>query len=402
MLASVDTPTGTAAEAGLACLGALLEGVHHATSDELPEAVTLAGRELGWDLTVYVVTYDQRWLVPLGPAAGERVPVESPEGAAFRSVEPVEHDGVTWLPLLDGAERVGTLRIVPLPGSRPPADQPLVLRWVAMLIGHLVVVVSPHGDAVTRARGGASRTVEAELLWTLLPPLTFAAHDVAIAGLLEPSERVAGDAFDYAVNGTTADVAIFDGTGHDLTSGLLTSVALATYRNHRRRGADLVACAGAVDRMLSEHTDGEGFATGVLLRLDTTTGELEYLNAGHPLPLLLRRGKVLDVLDHSGRPLFGLRGREASIGHVQLEPGDQVVLYTDGITEARDERGEFFGRDRLVRLVQQHAADRLTPPETLRLIVRDVVDHQQGALQDDATVVLLTWSPRPSTPLLPA
>lgn len=179
-------------------------------------------------------------------------------------------------------------------------------------------------------------------------------------------------------------------------------MALATYRNHRRRGEDLVACAGVVDRALSEHTDGAGYATGVLLRLDTATGELQYLNAGHPQPLLLRGERVLDLMAHSGRPLFGLGGREATVGEVRLRPGDQVVLYTDGVTEARDTHGEFFGVDRLVALVQRHAADRLPAPETLRLVMRDVVDHQGNALQDDATIVLLRWTPRESTALLPA
>ena len=397
----METPTGAAAEEALACLGTLLEGAHQATPDELAGVVTRAGRLLGWDLTVFLVTFDQRSLVPLGPT-GHTVTVESPDAAAFRDLRPVEVAGATWLPLVDGAERVGALRVVPLPDVDDPTDRTVVLRWVAMLVGHLVAVMTPHGDALSRARGAVGRTVEAELLWNLLPPLTFAAHDVAVAGLLEPSEQVAGDVFDYAVEGSTVDVAIFDGTGHDLSSGLLTSVVLATYRNHRRRGEDLVACAGAVDRVLSTHTDGAGYATGVLLRLDTTTGELQYLNAGHPHPLLLRRGTDLEPLTHSGRALFGLGGREATIARVQLEPGDQVVLYTDGVTEARDERGEFFGVDRLASLVREHGADQRPAPETLRLIVRDIVDHQHGALQDDATVVLLGWAPRPSTPPAPA
>jgi len=396
----VDT-VGEHPDAALACLGALLDGVHHTTSDELPEVVARAGRELGWDLTLYLVTFDQRRLVPLGRGSAEPLPVDGPEGAAFRTIEQVHADAATWVPLLDGVERLGVLRIVPLAGSDHPAEQRQTVRWVSMLVGHLVAAVTPYGDSISRNRGATSRTVEAELLWNLLPPLTFAAHDVVVAGLLEPSEKVAGDAFDYAVEGSTADVAIFDGTGHDLSSGLLTSVALATYRNHRRRGEGLVSCAGAVDRVLAEHTDGTGFATGVLLRLDTTTGVLQYLNAGHPFRLLLRDGRVLDSLPHSGRPLFGLGGRQATIGEIQLEPGDQVVLYTDGITEARDHRGEFFGLDRLVSLLHRHRADQLPAPETLRLVIRDVIDHQRGALQDDATIVLLGWTPRVSAELLP-
>ncbi len=391
---STDDDLGTA----LSFLTTLLDGAHRATPDELVDAVARAGLTMGWQLEIHLVTFDQLRLVPLTPE-GDELGLETPAGEAFRTMLPV-HDGDTsWLPLVDGVERLGALRAVALAPGRRPSEHPETLRWASMLIGHLVAVVTPYGDVITRVRGGASRTVEAELLWNLLPPLTYATADIVIAGLLEPSEQVAGDAFDYAVEGSCADIALFDGTGHDLTSGLLTSVALATYRNQRRRGADLVGCAREIDNVLVEQTDAAGYATGVLARLDTATGVLDYLNAGHPHPLLVRGGKVLEALDHSGRPLFGLGGREAAVGQLHLEPGDRVVLYTDGITEARDSEGAFFGLGRLVALLEEHGG---TPaPETLRLVVRDVLAHQRGVLQDDATLLLLEWSPGGGLDLLP-
>jgi serine phosphatase RsbU (regulator of sigma subunit) len=74
-----------------------------------------------------------------------------------------------------------------------------------------------------------------------------------------------------------------------------------------------------------------------------------------------------------------------------LERGDWLVLYTDGVTEARDVDGQMFGLDRLVDIVQRGAADRQIAAETLRRIVRAVLDHQRGVLQDDATVVVVQW-----------
>lgn len=384
--------------AALGLLTTLLDGAHRATPDELVDVVAQAGRTMGWTLDIHLVTFDQLRLVPLAPE-GDELSLDTPAGEAFRTMRPV-HDGDTsWVPLVDGVERLGALRAVALAPGRRPSEHPEALRWASILIGHLVVVVTPYGDVITRVRGGASRSVEAELLWNLLPPLTYATDDIVIAGLLEPSEQVAGDAFDYAVHGSRADVALFDGTGHDLHSGLLTSVALATYRNQRRRGADLVDCAREIDRVLLEQTDAAGYATGILARLDTDTGVLDYLNAGHPHPLLVRDGKVREALDHSGRPLFGLGGREATAGQIHLEQGDRVVFYTDGITEARDTRKAFFGLERLVALLEEHGD---TPaPETLRLVVRDVLTHQRGVLQDDATLLLLEWAPGGGLGLLP-
>lgn len=384
--------------AALGFLTALLDGTHRATPDGLVDVVTRAGRTMGWTLDIHLITFDQRRLVPLA-AEGDEQGLDTPAGEAFRTMRPV-HDGDTsWVPLIDGVERLGAMRVLALAPGRRPSEHAETLRWASLLIGHLVAVVTPYGDGITRVRGGASRTVEAELLWNLLPPLTYATTDLVVAGLLEPSERVAGDAFDYAVHGTRADIALFDGSGHNLTSGLLTSVALATYRNQRRRGADLADCAREIDRVLVEQTDAAGYATGVLARLDTATGVLDYLNAGHPHPLLVRGGKVLEALDHSGRPLFGLGGREATADQLLLEPGDRVVLYTDGITEARDSDGAFFGLERLVALLEEH--DGTPAPETLRLVVRDVLAHQRGVLQDDATLLMLEWSPGGGLSLLP-
>ena len=129
---------------------------------------------------------------------------------------------------------------------------------------------------------------------------------------------------------------------------------------------------------------------------------LEYVNAGHVHPLLLREGRVLESLDTSGRPLFGLGDSEVGVGQVQLRRGDQLVLYTDGITEARDEDGAFFGVERLKALFVEHAVHRLPAPETLRLVMRSVLEHQRGKLQDDATIVLVEWAPGGGAQLFPA
>lgn len=77
----------------------------------------------------------------------------------------------------------------------------------------------------------------------------------------------------------------------------------------------------------------------------------------------------------------------------QLEPGDRVLFYTDGITEARDDRGKEFGLHRLVDFVIRHNADGLPVPETLRRLVRSVMAYNSGRLQDDATVLLVEWQP---------
>jgi serine phosphatase RsbU (regulator of sigma subunit) len=94
----------------------------------------------------------------------------------------------------------------------------------------------------------------------------------------------------------------------------------------------------------------------------------------------------------SGLPLgLGDPGEEAE---ESLEPGDQVVFFTDGVTEARDPEGLFFGADRLADLVSRASAGGNPPPETLRRLVHSILDHQAGDLQDDATAMLVEWGGR--------
>jgi hypothetical protein len=346
------------------------------------------------------VDYEQRLLVPVPPTGSpEQDPLRIDStlaGRAFRTIEPVAGDTgtVLWVPVLDGVERLGVLR-TGLPEGTDLRDA-LVrdrCRWLAQLIGHLVSVKMPYGDALDRVRRRRPRTVASELLWWLLPPLTFGCSGLVVSGLLEPCYDVAADAFDYAVDGTTAHLAIFDATGHDLRGGLLAGVTLSAYRTARQQQATLAETARALDDAVADQGRGEAFVSGVLAELELDTGRLRYLNAGHPAPLLLRRGRMVKTLTGGHRILFGLglgRG-EVRVGQEWLEPRDWAVLYSDGVTEARDDAGRFFGLDRLVDYLERSAAADQPAPETLRRLIHAVLEHQAGALQDDATVVVAQW-----------
>ena len=117
-----------------------------------------------------------------------------------------------------------------------------------------------------------------------------------------------------------------------------------------------------------------------------------WVNAGHPAALIVRGGRVVKALDRQINPPLGLQPDAPEVGEERLERGDRLVLYTDGVIEARAADGEFFGIDRLVDLISREAAAGRPAAETMRRLNLAILAHQEGVLQDDATTLMVEWS----------
>jgi serine phosphatase RsbU (regulator of sigma subunit) len=393
-------------------LQALADDAVLAAPYELAGLIDACARGLGArGALAYLSDLQQRTLVPFvgpgGPGDDTQLTPLSVDstlaGRAFQNFEVhVQDAGMegarAWLPLLLGTDRLGVLAVTLYDEESLQADDGRLvglLTRMAARVANLLASKSPYGDTLVRLRRRNEMGLAAEMQCLLLPPLTFASQPVTIAAALEPCYYVAGDTIDYAVDAGCTRVAIFDGMGHGLHSAQCAVLTIAAYRNARRSGRTLAETVVSIDEALFEGLAGEVFTTAVMLELDTDTGSLQWANAGHPEPLLLRAGKLIRKLDVEPRPPLGLGdlpGLEAVvIGHEQLEPGDQVLLYTDGVVEARSPSGEFFGVDRLADLVIRHLAGGLTAPETIRRVVRELLEHQQDQLADDATLLLVEW-----------
>ena len=295
-----------------------------------------------------------------------------------------------WVPMVEGNERLGVIGYELPAGLGDKDDFVAAILKLTAQAAELVVTKTDYGDFFEFHRRRQPMSIASELAWQLLPPLTFGCDAVVISGALAPAYDLGGDTFDYGVDTDTARIAVFDAMGHGLEAGLLATVAVAAYRNSRRGRLKLAETAAAVDEAIRVRFGAERFVTAVLAELDLASGRFRWIRAGHPAPLLLRGSKVVKTLwGNSGLPLgLGSPGDEADEG---LEPGDQVVFFTDGVTEARAPDGSFFGADRLIDLVSRTSAGGTPPPETLRRLMHSILDHQAGDLQDDATAVLVEW-----------
>jgi hypothetical protein len=393
----------------LESLRQLLRQSHHAQPEDLPEMAMRSAVLLGADaMVIYVVDHQQRILLPIpGHSAPDRKPVTvdgTLGGRAFTTITPCiseREDAAVrlWVPLLDGAERMGVLEIV----TGAPVDDDYIDECVAVssLLAELLVTRNLYSDTIERIRRREPMRLAAEMLRAQLPPLTFSTGHLMISGILEPCYDVGGDAFDYAVNGDIAHLALFDAAGHGSAGGMravvLASLALASYRNARRSGMDLIGTYHHIDDAVREH-DRYGMITAVLAELDQRTGVLQVISAGHPSGIVIRQGRVVKVLPTpTALPVTLGDRRPPVVVEEALEPGDRLLLYTDGIVEARSVDGEQFGVDRLIDFAVKAVADQLPAPETARRLVHAILDYQDNRLQDDATVLLTEWI-RPAPP----
>jgi hypothetical protein len=397
----------------------LLRQSHLMTPDSLAEALAETARPLGvTQARIYLADLQQEYLEPV--PSGEALPIESTvAGRAYRSVT-IQHqraetpgDGYrVWIPLVDGTSRLGVLKLL----ARDVGEDMLArYRTLGSLAGLMLTSKSEYSDTYARVQRRRPMAVQAELVWTGLPPRTFATDQVLVSATLEPAYEAGGDAFDYALTGDRLHVSIFDALGHDLAAGLLASVGVASCRSTRRSGGTLADIAARADRAIAGQFGESRFVTALLCDVDLVTGQFGWIPCGHPPPLLIRDHKVVKELARPPQLPLGLAALErlahperpdlagpAPVYTEKLEPGDRMLLYTDGITEGRAADRSRFGVERLSDFVIRHSADGLSAPETLRRLNHAILDFQQGRLYDDATIVLVEWLPdRPERNLTP-
>lgn len=369
---------------------ALIERTRYEPAGVVPAIVGHAAEELGGQAVIYLVDFAQSQLRPLLVDV-EPLSVESTmAGRVFQTGEPLVHGGREVLvPIVDGSHRLGVLCVS---FEHEVGGEVVALcEQLSAVTAEVLVAKNGYSDSFHVARLRQDMNLAASLQWELLPPLSTETPQVVVAGQLEPAYEVGGDLFDYAVNEDVVHLAVLDAMGHGLHASSMASIAVGAYRHARRLGGDLPTIAAAIDDSIARQFGEDCFVTGVLAQLNPWTGELLWVNAGHPRALLIRGHSVVGELECDPDLPFGLQaGARPIVNRGQLEPGDMLLLHSDGVVEAR-KGGDQFGMGRLVDHLERAISTGLPPAEMNRRLARELLAYHGGKLTDDATLLLVAW-----------
>jgi serine phosphatase RsbU (regulator of sigma subunit) len=197
-----------------------------------------------------------------------------------------------------------------------------------------------------------ARTIQQSLLPRKLPDEGW----LLACGSSVSSHQVGGDYFDVVqVNPQCWSAVVTDVSGKGVASALLASLLQGALIATTGDPQALPRRMTRLNRFLLDRTDGEKYAT-IFYGLLDSTGVLSYVNAAHCPPMVVRAGGQTETLEATGAPVGLLEGTEFKLGECRLSSGDKLVIYSDGVTEAQNTAGAFFGRKRLRQTVAANAA----------------------------------------------
>lgn len=249
-------------------------------------------------------------------------------------------------------------------------------------------LASGYTDALHAVRRRKDTHPAAEIQQDLLPPRLARVDGADVAGGVLPGYDVGGDFFDYASNGDGLWLVIADATGKGNSAAALSSLAIGALRAARRAGAGLQAAARLADEAIFS-LDMPRYLTAVLGSWDVVGHRLRWINCGHPTPLILRAdGRVEELEGERTYPLGICFGeRTFPVLSALVEPGDVLLLYSDGVSERRTADGGRVGENGL-RAILAELGHR-SAATTVRLIQDAVIDASSGPLRDDATLLVI-------------
>jgi sigma-B regulation protein RsbU (phosphoserine phosphatase) len=241
-----------------------------------------------------------------------------------------------------------------------------------------------------------ARRIQESIVPRRFPPFPHRS-DVAVHASMVPARSVGGDFYDYFfVDDQRLVFTIGDVTGKGVPAALYMAVTRTLLRATASRGLRPHECLAAANDALFEDTDAAMFVTCFHAVLDTSTGVIEFSNAGHNPPYVLRAGGLVETTAEAGGFMLGaFPGSAYDHATLRLQPGDTLVLFTDGVSEAVGPLEELYGDERLLGCLE--GLCRGPCNEFVRGVLADVQTFAAGTpAADDTTILTITWAPQGS------
>jgi len=296
------------------------------------------------------------------------------------------HDGTLPVVVMTGWGTIETAVEAMRRGARSFVQKP----WDDATLIDVVNREVEDGAAARRRDAGLAREHEdaLQIQRALLPSAMPAVDGCAVAARWMPALGLGGDCYDFLRHAPhRVGITIADVVGKGLPAALLMSTLQAAVRAFANDTAVPQAVASSVNRLMCRSIAPGKFVTFCYAIVDMRTRTLSYSNAGHFPPILLRKNGDVERFTTSGMVLGISSDGTYSSGTLELHPGDRLVLFTDGITEAVSPSVEEFGDDRLVNIIRAH---RNEPPDHLaETVTGAVAKWTGGAPQDDATLIVM-------------
>jgi len=226
-----------------------------------------------------------------------------------------------------------------------------------------------------------------EIQRTLLPKTLPSAGWFRVAASTIPSQQVGGDYYDVApINSATYALVVADVSGKGVSSGLLASLLQGAFLTAPELPADIRSLMDRLNRYLHERTEGEKYAT-LFYATITSEGRIHWINAAHCTPVLLHRDGLMESFDSTSMPVGLLAEVAFDVRTTQLQPGDKLVIFSDGFTDAHNSQGEFLDTRRIREMLRGGG---VLDAQSLHSALLDSLHGFTGgsAQRDDMTLVV--------------
>ena len=246
---------------------------------------------------------------------------------------------------------------------------------------------------VQRQRDDLLKDVElaAEVQRMFLPVGKPAIPGLQIAGMMQPARGVGGDYYDYIpIDEHTIQIVIADVSGKGVPAALLMSATAAAMQLEADHQRDMLKMLGRLNTGIHSVSDGEHFVTLLIVEIDSQKQTLQYVNCGHNPGFLFRpKTDTITRMNSSCFPIGIYPEELCEMTSADLSPGDVLVLYTDGVTEAGNQLGEQFGMERLSAAVRRGSS--LSAEDLMADIYNAAAEFCGDAFSDDVTILVVKF-----------